>query len=487
MSSSKRPFSRSAYVRKTNDQDVERRIRTQHEYRHAMPARKNRSVRLRVVDVEPDSLAARLGIAAGEEILEVNGEPLLDPIDFQFRTAVFGEPVTIRTRTRTVGFVREEYESFGAEFEPIEPLVCDNDCVFCFVHQNPGHTRRSLRIKDEDYRLSFLFGNYLTLTNVGEEELERIIGQRLSPLYISVHATDPVLRTRMLGNETYDGLNSKLDRLTRAGIRLHCQIVLCPGWNDQRHLERTIADLAARFPGVQSVAVVPVGLTDHRENLPAIEPVTPDYARETIRQVELFQRRFDDRWQTPFVFLGDEFYILAGETIPPGDHYLEFPQIENGVGMVRSFLDEFEAQFEGQFGERFGGGLETRQGAGPDSVIPGIRGTVATGRLFHPFLEQCVGRLGLDLQVVAVESRFWGSGINVAGLLTGSDFVSALGGRVHGDFLLIPSESMIGEDGLFLDDMKRVDLERELGVPVLGGGYNPADFFDALASLEARG
>lgn len=466
MNESKDQFSRSAYVRKTNDQDVERRIRAQHEYRHAPPARKNAPLALRVVDVEPDSLAARLGIVRGEEFLEVDGQPLVDVIDFQFRVAVFGEKVSIRTRSRTVEFVRDEHEAFGAEFEPIEPLVCDNDCVFCFVHQNPADTRRSLRIKDEDYRLSFLFGNYLTLTNVASSELDRIIEQRLSPLYISVHATEPELRTRMLGNSEYDGLDAKLDRLTAAGIWLHCQIVLCPGWNDGPHLDRTIADLAARYPSVQSVAVVPVGLTDHRENLPVIEPVTADYALRTIQHVESIQRDFLERWDSPFVFLGDEFYILAGEPIPESDHYREFPQIENGVGMVRSFLDEFDQAIE--------------------DLNPGARslsGTVATGRLFHPFLERSVQRLGLDLETRSVESQFWGPGINVTGLLTGSDFVTALAGHVHGDIVLIPSEAMIGDEGLFLDDMKRADVENALGVRVIRAGYNAAEFVEVLNGL----
>lgn len=467
MTTPRRPFSRSAYVRKANDQELERRIvRTQHEYRHAMPARKNASARLRVVEVEPGSIAHRAGLVAGEEILEVNGQPVLDAIDFQFRVAAFGEPISIRTDRRYFEVIREEYESFGAGFEAIEPLVCDNDCVFCFVHQNPGNTRRSLRIKDEDYRLSFLFGNYLTLTNVADPELERIIEQRLSPLYISVHATDPGLRTRMLGNAAYDGLDEKLGRLTDAGITLHCQVVLCPGWNDGANLERTVSDLAVRHPGVQSVAVVPVGLTDHREGLPAIDPVTPAYARQTIRQVEAIQHRFLDRWDSPFVYLGDEFYILAGEPIPASDHYREFPQIENGVGMVRTFLDDFEAGLEGW-----------RRPASR------MRGTVATGKLFHPFLAQSIERLGVDLTAVPVESCFWGPGINVAGLLTGSDFVKALGGRALGDFVLIPSEAMIGDEDLFLDDMTRAQVESQLGVPVLRAGYTASDFLEVVGAL----
>jgi putative radical SAM enzyme (TIGR03279 family) len=462
----KRPFSSSAYVRKTNDQDVERTIRAQHEYRHAPPTKRATPLALRVLQVEPDSLAGRIGLIEGDEVLELNGRPLLDVLDFQFRIADFGEPMAIRTRRGLIEFVRDEWESVGAEFEPIEPLVCDNDCVFCFVHQNPGNTRRSLRIKDEDYRLSFLFGNYLTLTNVADSELERIISQRLSPLYISVHATEPELRTRMLGNAAYDGLDEKLDRLTAAGITLHCQVVLCPGWNDGDHLRRTIDDLARRHPGVASVAVVPVGLTDHRENLPQLDPVTPEYAAETIRKVGEIQSKFETQWQTPFVFLGDEFYILAGQPLPGSEHYREFPQIENGVGMVRTFLDDFEASLDDM--------------GGPSGLGGQLSGTVATGRLFHPFLNACVERTGLGIDTVAVENRFWGGGINVAGLLTGSDFVTALKGRRLGDIVILPSECMIGDDGLFLDDMKREDVERELGVPVVRSGYTAGEFLSVL-------
>ncbi len=464
----KTPFSSSAYVRKTNDLDVERKIRARHEYRHAPPTKKGTRVSLRVLQVEPDSLAGRIGLRAGDEVVEINGEPLLDVIDLQFKLADFGEPMSIRTRDRVLEFFRDEWESVGAEFEPIEPLVCDNDCVFCFVHQNPGNTRRSLRIKDEDYRLSFLFGNYLTLTNVAEAELQRIIDQRLSPLYISVHATEPHIRTRMLGNDTYDGLDGKLDRLAAAGIQLHCQVVLCPGWNDGAHLDRTIDDLARRYPSVQSVAVVPVGLSDHRENLPSIDPVTPEYAANAIRLLRPIQQRFLDKWDTPFAFLGDEFYILAGHPIPPGDHYREFPQIENGVGMVRTFMDDFD----GRHAE-----------IAADLARKRLRGTVATGRLFQPFLAGCVERLGLDLETVAIENRFWGSGINVAGLLTGSDFVNGLKGKVNGDLAVLPSESMIGDEGLFLDDMKLADVERELGVRTIRSGYTASEFLETLQTL----
>ena len=465
----KKQFSDGAYVRKTDDQDIERKIKAQHEYLHAPPTKVGSSQALRVLDVEADSLAGRIGLKTGDEILELNGTPPIDVIDLQFRLAEVGERMQLRTADRTLEFVRSEWERVGIELEPIKPFVCDNDCVFCFVHQNPAATRPSLRIKDEDYRLSFLFGNYLTLTNVHADELERIIDQRLSPLYISVHATERELRTRLLGNDTYDGLDEKLDRFAAAGIQLHCQVVLCPGLNDGRHLDRTIEDLSRRYPSVQSVAVVPVGLTDHRENLPKLDPVTPEYAARTIDHVSAIQQRFEAERQTPFVFLGDEFYILAGRSIPAGDHYREFPQIENGVGMVRTFLDQFDNAME-------------------DFEAPsdGLRGTVCTGRLFVPYLKASVDRLGLELETVAVENRFWGSGINVAGLLTGGDFIAALGGRDLGDFVVLPSESMIGENCLFLDDRTKVDVERELGVRVIPSGYDAAEFLEALA-IAGRG
>src|SRR3989441_2555065 len=274
MSNTKKQFSSSAYVHKAV-----------HEYRHAPAHRSGEPQKVRVLSVEPGSLADRIGLKPGDEIHELNGNPLLDVIDFQFNAATIGRRTTIQTQDRKITFVRQEWESFGLEFEPIEPLVCKNQCVFCFVHQNPKHVRRSLHIKDEDYRLSFLFGNYPTLTNVHEDEMQRIIEQRLSPLYISVHATEPELRRQLLGIDEYDGFMEKIERLAGAGITLHCQVVLCPNLNDGKHLDRTIQDLAKFHPYVASVAIVPLGLTDHRKNLPVLEPFTPDYARRTIAHV----------------------------------------------------------------------------------------------------------------------------------------------------------------------------------------------------------
>ena len=456
----KKPFSASAYVRKGNDQD---RVKAVHEYRFAPRHRGADPQPLRVLSVEPDSLAQRIGLQPNDTIFELNGKPLLDPVDFQFQAATVGRRMSIKTQRGVQTFVRREWESFGLEFEPIEPLTCQNNCVFCFVHQNPARVRPSLHIKDEDYRLSFLFGNYLTLTNVDDAELQRIIDQRLSPLYISVHATEPGLRARMLGNAEYDGFLEKVERLVSEGITVHGQVVLCPDWNDGKHLERTIGDMAKMYPGVGSLAVVPVGLTTHRKNLPELKPFTPEIARQTIDHVSGIQRVLKKKLGTPFVFLGDEIYIMAGAPLPSLSHYRDFPQIENGVGMVRTFLKQFE------------GALRKKRKSSRR-----VHGTVCTGRVFHPYLKASVDRLGMDLHVTSVESRFWGAGIGVAGLLTGSDFISALRGKVHGDFVVLPSECMIGDDYLFLDDLTLKDVEREVGVEVIPSGYTAGDFVERM-------
>jgi putative radical SAM enzyme (TIGR03279 family) len=453
MIKAKSPFSASAYVHKAV-----------HEYRDAPANRTGGAQRLRVLSVEPGSVSDRIGLKAGDEIVKLNAKPLLDVIDFQFNAAIIGRRTTIDTQDRKITFVRREWESFGLEFEPIEPLTCKNQCVFCFVHQNPKNVRRSLHIKDEDYRLSFLFGNYLTLTNVSEEEMQRIITQRLSPLYISVHATEPELRRELLGIEEYDGFMAKVDRLAKAGIQMHGQVVLCPGLNDGAHLERTIADLLKFYPGVASLAIVPVGLTQHRNNLPKLTPFTPDIARQTIAQITPIQRKLKRKIGTPFAFLGDEIYIMAGAEIPGAAHYSDFPQIENGVGMVRTFLTQFNRA------------LRSRPAASSK------RGTICTGKVFYPYLKECVERLGMDLKTVAVESKFWGPGIGVAGLLTGSDFIAALKGNVYGDFVVLPSECMVGDDYLFLDDMTLKDVEQELGVPAIPSGYDARDFVKFLRS-----
>jgi len=262
----------------------------------------------------------------------------------------------------------------------------------------------------------------------------------------------------------------KIARLSEGGITLHCQVVLCPGLNDGKHLERTIEDLRAfraKEPGDgggASAAIVPLGMTDHRKNLPVLERFTAEHARAVIAQITPIQRKFKREIGTSFAFLGDEIYIMAGTELPASSHYSDFPQIENGVGMVRTFMTQFAAALK------------------KHRPNPRVRGTVCTGRVFHGYLKQCVDQLGMDLRTVAVDNRFWGAGIGVAGLLTGSDFITALKDNVHGDFVVLPSESMIGDDYLFLDDLTIKDVERELGVEVIPSGYDARDFVSMLAA-----
>jgi putative radical SAM enzyme (TIGR03279 family) len=261
----------------------------------------------------------------------------------------------------------------------------------------------------------------------------------------------------LLGIEEFDGFMPKVERLAGAGIQMHGQVVLCPGLNDGAHLERTIEDFRKFYPSTASLAIVPVGLTDHRKNLPLLRPFTPEYARELIAQMTPIQKKLKRELGTPFAYLGDEIYIMAKAKIPPAAHYVDFPQMENGVGMVRTFLTQWSAAMR-------------------KKPKDGACGTVCTGKVFYPYLKQCVDQLGMDLKTVAVESKFWGTGIGVAGLLTGSDFIHALKGRVHGEFVVIPSECMVGDEYLFLDDLTIKDVERELGVPVVPSGYDARDF-----------
>ncbi|MBZ5537391.1 MAG: DUF512 domain-containing protein [Acidobacteriia bacterium] len=435
----------------------------------------------KIVQVAEGSLAAKAGIEAGDVLFKVNGHDVHDVLDLKFYLSEreHGCELTLKSVDGALRKIRlnSAYEhELGIELEEIQTLICKNQCVFCFVFQLPKKARKSLWIKDEDFRLAFLYGNYMTLTNVNEAEMDRIIEQRLSPLYISVHATEPEIREQLIRPfpGVKDDLLSRLRRLAENGIQMHTQVVLCPGWNDGDHLTRTLNDLLSFYPQVLSVAVVPLGLTDHREKLPRMDPVDLEYARRTIEFMKPLQKRFRAKTGSFFAYLGDEFYIMADTPIPSRRHYGSFPLLENGVGMVRKFLDGFSRIL----------------GRKPAGEFRGLRGTIVTGTIFAPILNQSIAqfnaRFGSDLQVVAVENRFFGRGITVAGLLTGSDVLAALQGRDCGELVMIPSETMINEDFLFLDDLRRADLETSLGVPVLPTGYSPREFFMTLRNRHSK-
>jgi len=409
-----------------------------------------------VAAVRGNSPAARAGVRAGDRLLTINGAPLRDAIDFHFWA---GEPRLSLSLERDGQARRAVLHRRGADLgleleapRPSEIATCANKCVFCFIHQLPKGMRKSLYVKDDDFRLSFLHGNYITLTDLEEDELARIEEQRLSPLYVSVHATDPELRHRLLGQPRVKReLLPVMERLARAGIAMHAQIVLCPDWNDGAQLERSVRDLAALHPGVVTTAVVPVGLTRHRERLPALRRVTPDEARCLVASIEAWQQTFLATLGTRFVFAADELYLEAGLALPPARAYEGFAIAEDGVGLVRRFLDGF-----------------ARALARVPARLPKPRAvTIVTGEMFAPILGALLEGVrveGLTLSLLPVVNEWFGRGIGVAGLLTGQDIQTQLAGRALGDEVLVPATAIRDADGVFLDDLSPSEVAESLGV-----------------------
>jgi putative radical SAM enzyme (TIGR03279 family) len=402
--------------------------------------------------------AAAGGLATGDRILAVNGQAIRDAIDFQFYGSddVLALDIERAGARQTLTLTRRGPD-LGLELaapRPAEIATCANACVFCFIHQLPRGLRRSLYVKDDDFRLSFLHGNYITLTDLEEPALARIIEQRLSPLYVSVHATDPALRHALLGRPRRSAdILPRLERLAKAGIRLHAQIVLCPGLNDGAHLERTVRELAPLHPQVATTAIVPVGLTRHRARLPLLRTLTADEASALVRTVAAWQAWYLAQLGSRFVFLADEVYLQATEPLPPAVAYEGFLIAEDGVGLVRRFEDAF-ARARTRF----------RPPARPRTV------TVVSGEMYAPRLERLLAGLPagpLTTRVAGVPNDFFGRGIAVAGLLTGRDIERHLTTRGElGDAVLIPAVAVREADGVFLDDLTPTDLARSLGVAV---------------------
>jgi putative radical SAM enzyme (TIGR03279 family) len=413
-----------------------------------------------IAEVSPDSLGFELELESGDRIVKVNGRSVRDYLDFRFHTAGETELVMeVRKRTGEdweLQIERGEGEDFGLSFEQIVPRQCANECIFCFCNGNPADARPSLFIKDEDVRLSFLYGNYTTLTSITEDEMGRIVEQRLSPQYVSVHATDLDVRAYLLGiDKQRADIAPKLKRLLDAGIEIHAQVVLCPGINDGEILRRTIADLAAEFPRISSVAIVPLGLTRYNTDA-RLTAVTPEFCRNIIAEVAVIQSDLRKQLGTTFAFLGDEIYLRGGRAVPSRSHYGDYPQIEDGIGMVRSFENEFAALLKR---------LERKAPAAPKR----LRGTILTGTLFapvfKPLIEKLNSRVGTELTVEGVENNYFGGDVSVAGLLTGEDFVRARD-RVSGDFVITPRTTLKSDEEVMLDGMKLEELEVKLGLPV---------------------
>jgi putative radical SAM enzyme (TIGR03279 family) len=431
---------------------------------------------LRVDSVAPGSIADELEIVASDRLLAVNGQPLRDLIDYSYYTA--SEEELLLEIEKDDGEIwemeveRSAGESLGLTFPAPAPARCANNCLFCFVHQLPKGLRKPLYVKDEDYRLSFLNGNYVTLANLKPPALKRIIEQRLSPLYISVHATNPLLRERLLGKSGIPPILEQLQRLADARIVMHTQVVLCPGLNDGAELQRTVSELAALYPAVQSLAVVPLGLTAHRQRLPLLTPVDAEYARNFVSIWQPEAGNLRRKLRQPFLFLADEFFLKGGLPFPPLKEYGDFPQIENGVGMVPLFIKEAAQVLR-----------RVRQ-------IPAFRATVVTGVSSFDFVRDFLGQLaeksGIDIVPLAVVNRLFGPSITVSGLIAGNDIVAALSGGDLGACLLVPDVMLKEGEGLFLDDVSLAELERRIGRPVVVFDSTPEGCYKALRSFGKK-
>ena len=411
--------------------------------------------------VEPRSPAHRAGVRPGETLTHINGHPILDVLDYKFYSYDPRLELTLREAgggTRTVRLRKGEGEDLGLDFETYlmdRARSCANNCIFCFVDQMPPGMRPSLYFKDDDARLSFLMGNYLTLTNLSQREIGRICDLRISPINISVHTTDPVLREQMLKHRRAGEVLDIMSRFARAGITMNCQIVSCPGINDGPALDRTLADLGRLWPAVESVAVVPVGVTKYREGLCRIDPYTRDQAGAVIDQVETFAAGFRAAHGTSLAWCSDEFYLLAGRDLPEKDYYEDMDQLENGVGMLRLLLSQARLALEGE-------DLSALTPP-PFTAATGVSAAPFIGQVLDLCRAQCPALRG---SVRPIVNRFFGETITVSGLVTGGDLMDQLRGLDLGERLLIPSNMLRAGEQVFLDDVTLAQVEETLGVPV---------------------
>lgn len=418
---------------------------------------------VRITSVEPGSPARRARIHKGDTLISINGNAITDVLDYRFYMTDEHLEILLcdqEKKLRTVVVEKDEYDDLGLEFETYlmdRQMGCKNACIFCFVDQTPPGMRKSLYFKDDDTRMSFLFGNYTTLTNLKEGDIQRIIKMHISPINISIQTMNPALRVQMMKNP-FAGESLKFVRmLTEGGIKINTQIVLCPGYNDGEQLEYSLSELAKLRPNVQSIAVVPVGLTRYREKLTPLRGFFPQEAVEVVKTMERWGEYFCKEYGTRTAYASDEFYILAGKDFPPYEFYEDFAQLENGVGMMTLMQHDFaQALKEAQ--------LEQSPAA--------HRCTIATGQLAYPMMQDFAERVQqafpqVQVQVKKIRNDFWGPTITVAGLITGQDLLAQLEGLDLGSELLIPANMLRHEQDRFLDDLTLEQVQETLGVPVL--------------------
>ena len=424
------------------------------------------------------SSPVRRHIHIGDALVAINGHEIEDVLDYRYWSYESRLALTVRRpdgSEHVVKVKKDEGEDLGLDFEEYlmdRPWGCSNRCVFCFVDQLPSGMRKSLYFKDDDARLSFLTGSYITLTNLSEREFERICALRISPINVSVHATNPELRARLMGNPRAADIMTPLRRLAKAGIEVNCQVVCCPGWNDGEELSRTMRELSELYPGVYSVSIVPVGLTKHRENLPSLTPFDAASAAETIDRVESFAAECLEAHGSRIFWCSDELYLKAGREIPSDEYYEEYSQLENGVGLIRLLETEF---------------MDALEDVTPDAGRP-AGFTIATGVSAAPLLNKLLltaqGKCAkINGSVCAIVNDFFGHTIDVAGLITGGDLIAQLRGKELGERVLIPAKMLRHGEGVFLDDVTLEEAGAALGVPVVPIGGSGRELLDAMLGI----
>ncbi len=432
-------------------------------------------VNKRISYVLPGSLAYKAGIRPGDELLSINGHDFHDILEYRFLSSDLRLHLEVKSRGELKNVeILSDYEDIGIDFE--EALIdsaksCTNKCIFCFIDQLPKGMRETVYFKDDDTRLSFLQGNYVTLTNISDEELKRLIDIRVSPINISVHTTNPELRVMMLHNRFAGCIYERMKTLAENEIYMNCQIVLCRGINDGAELERTLRDIAALCPYTESVSVVPVGLTAYRNGLYPLKAFDAESSLDVISAAEKLQKEFLEQVGTRLVYLSDEFYVMAGLEPPPSEEYEGFPQLENGVGLITSMREEFDEAKK-----------HIPKGCYKRHV------TVATGESSFGFISSLAYELnkmlGANISVKAIKNNFFGGGVTVSGLICGCDIAKQLKNADLGECLFIPATALRDDDEIFLDDTTLDDLKAELKIPIipiLNDGY---EFIEKILDTE---
>ena len=412
---------------------------------------------MKIIKVHPESLGTQIGLKPGDKLIKINNQRVKDEIDYQFKISEQLVKLQFEIDGSTIEYeIEKDYDdTLGVEFEEFKIRACANDCVFCFVDQNPEGMRSELYFRDGDFRLSYLHGHYITMTNMGQKQLDRIVEQKLSPLYLSVHITDVELRKKLLLYKQDDKLLDKIKFLTDNDIELHTQIVLMPSLNDGKYLLKTIDDLYKFYPKLKSLSIVPVGLTKHRKGLIELQSVDKKYAEEFIQEIDSISQNYKTN-KNPFILLSDEWYLICKKELPPTYDYDDLDLVENGVGQVRSFMDNFEKE----------------KIIFPKKIIKPTKLTIVTGMLIYEYFRKNVVDYlnqnidNLEVQIIGITNNFYGDVVNVAGLLTGRDIINQLIGKDLGSSVWLSHRVLNDDRTMTLDNMTLDDISKRLNVTV---------------------